>query len=435
MAINFSSQGSQSGNAFQGLLGNNTTQGFNTNAFSSAPKISGLTLPPTDSQGLVAPPTQNPLTGRGQPATLPTPPQPPTAGIIKPTTPVKKITTPDGTTQEFHKPDSTTTPPPVTPPAPGTNFQQNLGGVLAASNVQNNPQYQALEEQNRILNTGATESARAGGAGGFGNTLTPAESGILGPNYVAQFNPNASPEVIAAEKASESPYLSGAIAGNAAEQANMIQAGQLATQGAENVAGLTAPQPTGPTTAEYLPGQNKFAQTAGAAGGAAGLSGIGALQQQQQQGADVQTMTSSLGQTSSLINKAKQDIKTANFNPDPIQLGNFARQWIAGNAVSDPQYANVINDLSEIANTIAPVLGTPGNPTNMKTIIAQELVPRLLQGQDIGTVLDNLEQNAQLKINSAKTASQTNAVTSQESGGVSAGGYNYKQVNGKWVPA
>jgi hypothetical protein len=464
--ISFSTQGSTVNNPSSGLNTRllNTGSGLNLGFLPKMPYSNigaGITLP-TPTQ-----PTQsNPLTGTGQPARIPVAPTNP--GLLStPKAPVKKITTPDGTTTEYHKPDTTQYAgglapddpsnafntatgqpnPNYKPPAPpvnsnapvnttapgtvgnpGTNFPQNLANVQTASNLINNPEYAGLAKENNEL----YQESLGGQTAGVGGTPIPGV-GTNNANYQGLFAPQSTASLTGKENVFNTNNAI-QMAGNAAEEGQLLNAGQLQTQGAENVAGLTAPQQIGALSGVYNPGTNTFAQGVGSAAGTGGLAGVGALQQQQQQGADVQTMTSSLNQTSSLIDKTKKDIaNNPQFNATPVPLANALEGWLATNTVSSPQYANIINDLSEIANTIAPVLGVPGNPTNMKTIIATELVPKLLQGQDIGTVLDNLEQNAQLKIDAAKKTADSNTVTQPGTlqSKVVPGSYT-QNANGEW---
>lgn len=176
----------------------------------------------------------------------------------------------------------------------------------------------------------------------------------------------------------------------------------LIQQALQQAAGLAVPQNYSPTSIPYNPVTGQFGGLAGNAAG--GLGNIGAFQQQQQQGADTQTMLSAYNQTSGLIKNFKNQIQSdPTFNQSPLILGNQLSQWLKTGVISDPKYTNIINTLSEIANTIAPVLGSPGNPTDLKTTIANQLVPRLMQGQSLATVLDNLETNALTKINASKS--------------------------------
>lgn len=153
---------------------------------------------------------------------------------------IAKYGTPSSTTSSA-TPSASSTPTSTAPTTPPLTVAGQAPGVLSASDLQDNPQYQLLEQNNNKLTAASAAASEAGGANGFNNPLSPDQSASLGPDYQGLFNPNASPEVIAAEKGTLSPYLSTAINGNNAQIANMISAGQLKTQGAENVLGAVAP--------------------------------------------------------------------------------------------------------------------------------------------------------------------------------------------------
>lgn len=379
---------------------------------------------------------------QGSYGTKPSSSAPVQTGLL-PTHPVSSITTnADGSTK--HTFDTSADPTP-TPPAPNTNFAQNLGATATAGTQTPNE----TQTQSGLI-TASQETPQEKEAykrkQDLENEYAIQQKAIQGSPIPLEFQQGRG-QIVANQFGMQEQAAQTGIQSAVTAAGQGITGAQGAYSGAqtqaqrdlaakEAVAGLTAPQQVSPTSAEYNPGTNTYGQNSGAPAGVNGLGAIGALTQQQQQGADVQTMTSSLGQTSSLIQKTKSDIANdPTFNVASVPLANALQSWIATNVVSSPQYANIINDLSEIANTIAPVLGTPGNPTNMKTIIAQELVPKLMQGQDIGTVLDNLEANANLKINAARSSSQNNSVSNPQNGAVQAGGYGFKQVNGKWVPS
>lgn len=332
---------------------------------------------------------------------------------------------------------SSETPPPSTTPTATGNPQDAAQAVYNSGQQTQNEQTQ----QQNVLNAGKQTpdeqyynnmAIQAKGLQNV-NTLSPySEAQFYGGNGQQLAPDEAAPDL--AGRAAGTNGLAGSLGnifGSAAQQgyANALQQQQLQLGSAENAYGgaqtqagrgttasadvlsNTIPQQVSPTNVPYNPITGQYGNPAANAYGGNGLAGVGALQQQQQQGADIQTMSSAINQTSGLIAKTKQDIASnPQFNIAPIPLANALQSWLSTNVVSSPQYQNIINDLSEVANTIAPVLGVPGNPTNLKTIIANELVPKLLQGQDIGTVLDNLEANANVKLNAAKQSASTNAV-------------------------
>lgn len=170
--------------------------------------------------------------------------------------------------------------------------------------------------------------------------------------------------------------------------------------------GAVAPVQVSPTNIPYNPGTGQYGAPASSAYGGGGLGTIGGILQQQQQGADTQTMIGAYNQAKPLIETAKQQIANANFNVSPLGLVNQLQQYVNKNVIPSGEYANIFNTLSEIATTISPVLGAQGAQTDLKTMIAQEFIPKLLQGQDIGMVLDNIERNALAKIQANKSTAQ-----------------------------
>lgn len=92
-----------------------------------------------------------------------------------------------------------------------------------------------------------------------------------------------------------------------------------------------------------------------------------------------------------------------NLNSNPTAIGNAINQWANSTQVPSGPYVNLLNDLQEYANTIAPVLGVGGAPTDNKTAIANNLIPMLASGQTIDQALTNLETLAAGKITAAQT--------------------------------
>jgi hypothetical protein len=191
-------------------------------------------------------------------------------------------------------------------------------------------------------------------------------------------------------------------AGQAAYTGAQTQAGRgLTAQGQVLQAGLLQP-----TTIGQVPFSSVTGNQGQMIGGQGGLSQLGALQQQQQQGSQTQAMIGAYNQAEPLIKTAKQQIESAGFNISPVALVNQLQQFVNKGIIPSAEYANIFNTLSEIATTISPVLGAQGAQTDLKTMIAQEFIPKLMQGQDIGMVLDNIEKNALAKIEANKQTAQ-----------------------------
>ena len=196
---------------------------------------------------------------------------------------------------------------------------------------------------------------------------------------------------------------------------------QRGLTGQTTVLGATLPTQVSPTNVPFNPVTGTYGEPASTAYGTTGLAGIGGLLQQQEQGAQTQNMIGAYNQAKPLIESAKQQIASAGFNVSPLGLVNQLQQYVNKNVIPSGEYANIFNTLSEIATTISPVLGAQGAQTDLKTMIAQEFIPKLLQGQDIGMVLDNIEKNALAKIQANKATAQGETLQVPTSGGQTGG--------------
>lgn len=86
------------------------------------------------------------------------------------------------------------------------------------------------------------------------------------------------------------------------------------------------------------------------------------------------------------------------LNPSALAASNFAQQWIQGKQLTDPKYQVLANYLNEYTNTLAPILGVGGDPTNLKTQIAASFINAAASGQSISQVLDAMSALATNKI-------------------------------------
>lgn len=360
----------------------------------------------------------------------------------------KYANTPNVETPKTNTPTTNTPKAPVPSSSPMEQAQNvSTAGTQTQNEVQtqqelinksqtSSPEYQAaIAEANRVAearknleNEFLQKSQNIEGTAGF---LTQA-TGLQGQ---LQSKYNTGQAALSGQEASAASRLAAANA----QQGLQVQAGQSAYSGAQTQAqrGLTAqtgilnaglPTQVSPTNVPFSPLTGQYGQPASTAYGTNGLAGVGAMLNQQNQGADVQTMSSAYNMTSGLIENFNKNLQSSGFNPSPLALGNAIQAWLLGKAIPDPQYANMVNTITEIASTIAPVLGTPGNPSDLKTTLSQDLIPRLMQGQDISTVLKQLEVNAATKIQKAKETATGKPLTTPNipstgsSGGTGAGG-------------
>lgn len=462
MGTSFSSQGSTANNPMQGLLGGPKLA---TNPFGDP--NSGIIGKLNTATGLSTNSNYGKVTG------VLAPTQPP-----QPTTPVKSISTPDGTTTTFHAPDTTGTQIPTsggvqpddsqnqfntstgqpnpkwvgassTQYTPGTNgnngtgFQQNLGNVQNAANLGNNgaenDAYNAALKKSILLNAAAGNVANAG-LGGSSNTLDQNSTNALGTDYANIFRPQTTAN-LQGEKGILNPELNQAINAEAGVMNGILPEQQLGLGGAESIAGLTAPQPYGVTSTPYNPGTNSFGTLPSAgSNGTGSLSGVGSLLATQDIGGQVKNMQGSQAQAQALSSNLSDIISKGGFNPGNAGVFNGfingVTQWVNGQA-GDPQYQNAANLINEISSKYATIL-TPsgGSTTDYTNKIAHGLINGLASGQSIQQVMGDLDKNASDSINALQGSAGSSGTSSNSSSGtVSTGGYNFKQENGKWVPA
>lgn len=94
------------------------------------------------------------------------------------------------------------------------------------------------------------------------------------------------------------------------------------------------------------------------------------------------------------------------LNASDLAAGNILQQWIQGKQLTDPKYQTLFNYLDEYTNTLAPILGVGGNPTNLKTQIAQGFINSAASGQSISQVLNSISVLASNKITDLQRGAQ-----------------------------
>lgn len=100
------------------------------------------------------------------------------------------------------------------------------------------------------------------------------------------------------------------------------------------------------------------------------------------------------------------------LNPSALAVGNTLQQWIQGKQLTDPKYQTLFNYLNEYTNTLAPILGVGGDPTNLKTQIAQSFINAAASGQSIATVLDNMQTLSAGKLQDLRSGATGGGVVS-----------------------
>lgn len=100
------------------------------------------------------------------------------------------------------------------------------------------------------------------------------------------------------------------------------------------------------------------------------------------------------------------------LNTSPLAVGNAAQQWLQGKQLADPTYQTLFNYLNEYTNTLAPILGVGGDPTNLKTEIAKSFINAQASGQSIAQVLQSIGTLADQKIQNIRSGATGGGVVS-----------------------
>lgn len=104
--------------------------------------------------------------------------------------------------------------------------------------------------------------------------------------------------------------------------------------------------------------------------------------------------------------------QNTSLNASDLAAGNKLQQWIQGKQLTDPKYQTLFNYLNEYTNTLAPILGVGGDPTNLKTEIAQSFINAAASGQSIKEVLENMQQLSRGKLQDIRSGATGGGVVS-----------------------
>lgn len=294
------------------------------------------------------------------------------------------------------------------------------GPTQAFTDAQN--QYNQANQQLKDLQT--QEAQQNANIGGSRTNLAEAggEQGLLQNLYGTQASALTG-EMTAAQAAAQ----------NATTQQGTQQSG-LAAAGAE-----AAPQNAN-ALGTYNPATGQYSQYGGGTGG--GAATAGAVGTQMEQGATVQTMTGNQAQAQSLTQNLTNLLKQNNINPtmpggiSALQgVASGIQQWI-DTQTGDPHYQNYANLINEISQKYATILNSSGGTPTDQSQLSHQIINALASGQDLQTVIQQLDQNATGSIDALKKASGSNAVSGgQTNTGTTAGGFDYVQnAQGQWVP-
>lgn len=318
---------------------------------------------------------------------------------------------------------------------PAPSFSGLVGGLANTSSgptqnfTQNNNTSQ--QAQTGLINSVPTNSANVENAT---NNLQALENNYADQNSIIGNSPIGLSEQGGEQGILNSQYasklsnaqgaLTNALTGNAQTQTAYNEAGGLANSAASNAtaqqgtqqsgqasaAGLAQPQPAN-ALGTYNPTTGQYEQYGGGQGG--GAAEAGAVGTQVQQGAAVQSMTGIYNQAQGLSSSLTQAINSSGYNPasgvgPATTYANGVNQWLQTNS-GNPQYQNVANLISEVANKYAAILNQSGGTPTSVSQVQQQIINGLASGQQIEQVLGSLSQNAQTSINALNNSSQTNS--------------------------
>ena len=236
-------------------------------------------------------------------------------------------------------------------------------------------------QQNANIQGSRTNLAEAGGEQGIMQNLAAGSQAALTGEMTAE---QAAMQNATAQQGTQQSGLTAAMQGAAPQQANIYGTYD-------------------PTTMQYTGYGN------GTSGGAATAGGV---ETQVQQGAAVQSMTGILSQAQGLSSSLSSAIDSSGYNPNDLgaatTYANGVNQWLQ-NKSGNPQYQNAAMLISEVANKYAAILNQSGGTPTSVSQVQQQIINGLSSGQQIKTMLANLDANAQTSIEHLKNAAQTNS--------------------------
>lgn len=357
------------------------------------------------------------------------------AGMIKPTTAVKSVTSTDGTKTEYHAP--------IIKPAddPSNKYNTDTGKLNpnyadpnASAPIQTKPTTPqvgtAQQNAQNVLNAGqatpleqkyidqtmeAQKMQNAGSLGKYadaslhtGDTPEQLYNGLI-----------AAPDLAGRASADTGLYNTfGNIYGSASTQ-GLTAANTIAGRGltaANNVLGASLPGQQGLTSTLYNPLDGSA--TSGTNNSILDRAALaGKVSATTDQAAQVQQYQSALQQGQNLQAQLTDLIKTFGLNPNDLNLANSGIQKIAQNT-SDPHYKQLQNYVNDIANTYAQILTPPGgSATDQTRSIATSMLDATASGQSLISVMKSLDEAAKAKIAGVQTYS-SNSAPSSSSGSI-----------------
>lgn len=168
-------------------------------------------------------------------------------------------------------------------------------------------------------------------------------------------------------------------------------------------------------------GTQVYNPTTGTFQGGGSPSTAGTVEASQNLAQQYATNLSTVNQATGIKDIITQSLNTSAINPSDFTKVNDVLSLLNGQ-VSNPQYQILSQNLNEYINTLASIIGVGGNPTNLKTEIANSMLNGRMSPQAINAQLDNLEVLAKAKLQQqAQTVDQLNQQIQGSSGSGSIG--------------
>lgn len=306
-------------------------------------------------------------------------------------------------------------PEPFTGGTRGVLSFPGLVGNLSSFSNQPTPEYLAAQKQYQTANEQLAELKKSAANNQFiGAGTNMAEyagtQGLLANRIANQEN------ALAAEMA-------------AAQAAAGIATGQQQTQqqGLGAAAGLSIPQPgQSPTTQYFDPLTGQYSPLAANSAGQGGIGVAGQVIGNLNSSTNFyQSLLPAYNQAQSVASGLNDFLKkNPNINPSSLNVANFANQWLH-NQFSNPQYQQLGQYLSELLQTLTPIVGSQG-VSNYKTQLVQSMVDPTASAGSIQQQVQNLLSIAQGKLNETyNTFSGKSGFTPGQSQGGSTSGYTF----------
>jgi len=120
----------------------------------------------------------------------------------------------------------------------------------------------------------------------------------------------------------------------------------------------------------------------------------------------------------------KNLLATSDINPSDFVDVNNALAFVNGK-VSNPKYQQLSTAISEYISSLAPILGTGGDVTDLKTRIAESMINGNASSSTVSQMVDYIDQLASQKLEAKRTAAQTQNNVQQTTSGQGGGQWDW----------